>query len=148
MEMHKISKIIARVIKENRQPLDEVRTALKPKYREKSLRSGNERRNRVGDEFAAFDPPVEKSPGRKPRNIKPDEARKTNKKIIFDPKKDKKNINESYDFMIEKPTGYGTFMTAKDLGIKFESAFEHHPSVVKELYRRKTRRKRKYNSGE
>ena len=33
---------------------------------------------------------------------------------------------------IEKGAGYGTFMTAADLGIKFSGAFKHHPSVVEE----------------
>ena len=33
---------------------------------------------------------------------------------------------------IEKGAGYGTFMTAADLGMKFSGAFKHHPSVVEE----------------
>lgn len=161
MQKYQISSIIARVIRENNEQLNELRTALDDTYRKKSLLSGNERRNRIGRENAAFNPPPEKSHGKLPRNIKPDEARKRNVKVTFsepdpsqlaiiDPMADKKKkmMNESYEFMIEKPTGYGTFMTAKDLGIKMQSAFEHHPTVSKELYRRRTRRKRKYNNGE
>lgn len=33
---------------------------------------------------------------------------------------------------IEKGAGYGTLMTAADLGIEFSGAFKHHPSVVEE----------------
>lgn len=132
----RILSIIKKVVRENLD-LNEVRTAITPETREKSLISGQSRRNRVGDEFAAYNPPDEKSPGLKPRNIKPDEARKVNKKVQF-----KESLDESYDFNIVKPSGYGTFLTAKEIGIQFQSAFEHHPSVVEEI--KKRNRKKKY----
>lgn len=47
--------------------------------------------------------------------------------------KSKKAISESYSLNIEKPTGYGTFLTAKQLGIHFEGAFALHPTVENEL---------------
>ena len=157
---NKITSIIKRVVRENHR-LDELRTAVTPLDRLRSLISGATRRDRIGKEFAAEKQPEEKSPGLKPRNIKPDEVRKDNKKINFgdtvkdkeitdkifnkkDVKESEHNLNESYDsFNIEKPAGYGTFMTAEDMGIKIQGAFAHHPSVVKEMYRRRTKRKRK-----
>lgn len=156
----KITSIIKRIVREGRQ-LDELRTAVTPLDRLRSLISGATRRERIGKQFAAEKQPEEKSPGLKPRNIKPDEVRKDNKKVNFpdtikdkeiadkifnkkDVKESQNNLNESYDsFNIEKPAGYGTFMTAEDMGITIQGAFAHHPSVVKEMYRRKTRRKRK-----
>lgn len=157
----KITSIIKRVVRENHQ-LDELRTAVTPLDRLRSLISGATRRDRIGKEFAAKKQPQAKSPGLKPRNIKPDEVRKDNKKVNFaDTVKDQENVskpiadkivakgsqnnlNESYDsFNIEKPAGYGTFMTAEDMGITIQGAFAHHPSVVKEMYRRRTKRKRK-----
>lgn len=156
----KITSIIKKVVRESRQ-LGELRTAVTPLDRLRSLVSGATRRQRIGKEFAASKQPEEKSPGLKPRNIKPDEVRRDNKKVNFpdtikdkeitdkifnkkDVKESQSNLNESYDsFNIEKPAGYGTFMTAEDMGITIQGAFAHHPSVVKEMYRRKTRRKRK-----
>lgn len=142
----KKSTIIKRVIRENN--LNELRTARSWTDHIRSLLAGLARKERVGREDAAFVQRPEKSVGKKPRKILPPEAKKTNKKIEFpDDRKDKKeqkSLNESYDsFNIEKPAGYGTFMTAQDMGIKIQSAFEHHPTVIKELYRRKTKTKNK-----
>lgn len=53
-------------------------------------------------------------------------------------KKDKNQISESYSFKVEKPTGYGTLLTAKDIGIEFKGAFALHPTVESELKKCKT----------
>lgn len=51
--------------------------------------------------------------------------------------KDESSLNESYDsFNIAKPAGYGTFMTAADLGIKIQGGFAHHPSVQRQIMER------------
>lgn len=64
--------------------------------------------------------------------------RKVNDKIVGmyagDTNKNKKALTESYDsFNIAKPAGYGTFLTAADLGIKIQGGFAHHPSVQKQI---------------
>lgn len=41
------------------------------------------------------------------------------------------------EFVIDRPTGLGVMYTAGDLGIKTKGGFEHHPSVVEEMKRRK-----------
>ena len=51
-----------------------------------------------------------------------------------DTNKNEEALTESYDsFNIVKPAGYGTFMTAADLGIKIQGGFAHHPSVQKQI---------------
>lgn len=45
-----------------------------------------------------------------------------------------RSINES--FVIDRSTGVGVTYFAKDLGIKTEGGFAHHPSVIKELQER------------
>jgi hypothetical protein len=50
-----------------------------------------------------------------------------------DTDKDKTALTESYDFNIAKPSGFGTFLTAADLGIKANPGFHLHPSVEEEL---------------
>ena len=64
--------------------------------------------------------------------------RKYNDKIVGmyagDTNKERSALTESYDsFNIAKPTGYGTFMTAADLGIKIQGGFAHHPSVQTQI---------------
>jgi hypothetical protein len=68
---------------------------------------------------------------------------KPNKRIIGmyagDVDKTKSALTESYDsFNIAKPTGYGTFMTAADLGIKIQGGFAHHPSVQNQIMERES----------
>lgn len=63
---------------------------------------------------------------------------KVNRKVVGmyagDMDKHKSALTESYDsFNIAKPTGYGTFMTAADLGIKIQGGFAHHPSIQKQI---------------
>lgn len=50
-----------------------------------------------------------------------------------DTEKNEPVLNESYDFNIVKPSGFGTFLTASDLGIKANPGFHLHPSVEEEL---------------
>jgi hypothetical protein len=67
--------------------------------------------------------------------------KKVNRKIIGmyagDVNKNDQALTESYDsFNIAKPAGYGTFMTAADLGIKIKGGFAHHPTVEEEIEKR------------
>jgi nicotinic acid mononucleotide adenylyltransferase len=50
--------------------------------------------------------------------------------LNFVHKEETQMLDES--LQIEKGAGIGTFMTASDLGLKFQGAFEHHPSVQEE----------------
>lgn len=43
------------------------------------------------------------------------------------------NENKNIDFNIQKPSGIGTFMTARDMGMKIQGGFVLHPSVEEEL---------------
>ena len=109
-------------------PLEEGNMAKKWIYRLKSIISGNTRRRRIGREFAAFDQPPEKSVGLKPRKQKTF-ASKTNASLLTQ-EFEHNSLNEAYDsFNVVKAAGYGTFMTARDLGIKIKAGFEHHPTV-------------------
>jgi hypothetical protein len=108
--------------------LEEGNMAKKWIYRLKSIISGNTRRRRIGREFAAFDQPLEKSVGLKPRQQKTF-ASKTNASLLTQ-EFEHNSLNEAYDsFNVVKAAGYGTFMTARDLGIKIKAGFEHHPTV-------------------
>jgi len=125
-------------------PLEEGNMAKKWMNRLKSIISGNTRRQRIGREFAAFDQPPEKSVGLKPRQQKTF-ASKTNARLIdvisnailgrtiaglLTQEFEHNSLNEAYDsFNVVKAAGYGTFMTARDLGIKIKAGFEHHPTV-------------------
>ena len=112
----------------NKNELNEVKTAKDWIYRLKSILSGITRKNRVGKEDAAFIERPAKSPAFKPRKQK-SPASKTNSSLNL-----QKPITESYDsFNVVKPVGYGAFMTAKDLGIKIQGGFAHHPSVEEVL---------------
>ena len=54
--------------------------------------------------------------------------------VAGDLDKNEMALTESYDsFNIAKPAGYGTFLTAADLGIKKKAGFAHHPSVEEEI---------------
>ena len=54
--------------------------------------------------------------------------------VAGDLDKNETALIESYDsFNIVKPAGYGTFLTAADLGIKIKAGFAHHPSVEEEI---------------
>jgi len=112
----------------NKNDLKEGKTALDWVYRYKSILSGLTRKIRVGKEDAAFIERPAKSPAFKPRKQK-DPSSKINATLL-NQEYDHNTINEGYDsFNIVKPAGYGTFLTAKDLGIKIKAGFEHHPSV-------------------
>ena len=104
-------------------------------YRLKSINSGLTRRNRVSKEYAAYKQPQQKSPGLKPRNERSQYGSKHNVSLELSSYEHSGNaLNESYDsFVIAKRTGYGTFMTAQDLGIKIKGGFSHHPSVEEEI---------------
>jgi len=113
-------------------PLEEGNMAKKWIYRLKSIISGNTRRQRIGREFAAFDQPLEKSVGLKPRKQKTF-ASKTNASLLTQ-EFEHNSLNETYDsFNVVKAAGYGTFMTARDLGIKIKAGFEHHPTVEESI---------------
>ena len=58
------------------------------------------------------------------------------KPVIVDSYNSTKQLVESYDLNIAKPAGYGTFMTAKDMGIKIKAGFALHPSVEEEIEER------------
>jgi hypothetical protein len=108
--------------------LEEGNMAKKWIYRLKSIISGNTRRRRIGREFAAFDQPPEKSVGLKPRQQKTF-ASKTNASLLTQ-EFEHNSLNEAYDsFNVVKAAGYGTFMTARDLGIKIKAGVEHHPTI-------------------
>jgi hypothetical protein len=54
--------------------------------------------------------------------------------VAGDIDKNETALTESYDsFNIAKPAGYGTFLTAADLGIKIKAGFAHRPSVDEEI---------------
>jgi hypothetical protein len=102
----------------------------------RSLLSGEERKSNFTKVWAAYNQPKEKSPGLTPRNIRSEYGAKHNAKLNLKNQVELPSnmISESYnELKIERATGYGTFLTAKDIGIKFQSAFEHHPSVEEEL---------------
>ena len=78
----------------------------------------------------------------KTRNIP---NKKINDKIIGmyagDTNKDKAALNEEYDtFLIDRPAGIGTFMTARDLGISTQGGYVHHPSVEEALCKKKRKK--------
>ena len=80
----------------------------------------------------------------KTRNIP---NKKVSDKIIGmyagDTNKDKTALNEEYDtFLIDRPAGVGTFMTARDLGISTQGGYVHHPSVEEEIKCRKKQKKK------
>ena len=79
----------------DKNPLKEGKTAKDWIYRLKSILSGNTRRQRIGREFAAFDQPLEKSVGLKPRQQK-SPASKTNVSLLTQ-EFEHNALNEAYD---------------------------------------------------
>jgi hypothetical protein len=73
--------------------------------------------------------------------LKQNPNRKANDKIVGmyagDSSKNENALSESYEFNIAKPAGYGTFLTAGDLGIAIKGSFAHHPTVVEAIKNKK-----------
>lgn len=137
------SKTIKRIIDEKK--LSEGRFSSSPESHERSLISGLTRRINFAKQWAASLQPQQKSPGLKPRNERSQYGAKHNASLQFKKDENKpKKINESYDSLnIAKPSGYGTLMTAQDMGIKMKAGFEHHPSVEEEIEELENKKKQK-----
>ncbi len=137
------SSIIKRIIYENK--LSEGRFSSSSESHQRSLISGLTRRINFAKQWAASLQPPEKSPGLKPRNERSQYGAKHNTSLEFKKDENKsKKINESYDsFKIAKPTGYGSLLTAHDMGIKMKAGFAHHPSVEEEIEELENKKKQK-----
>jgi len=139
------SKIIKKVIRENN--LSEGRFSASPVSHERSVISGLTRRMNFAKQWAASLQPQEKSPGLKPRNERSQYGSKHNSTLQFKKdenkvKKEETSLQESHNsFNIEKPSGYGTFMTSNEIGLKMKAGFAHHPSVEEEIKRKEEKEK-------
>ena len=145
--------LIKRIIRENQ--LSEGRFSSSWVSRLRSLISGETRKQNYSKQWAASLQPPEKSPGLKPRNERSQYASKRNDSLRFKDdenkvKKEEASLQESYNsFNIAKPAGYGTFMTADDMGLKIKAGFAHHPSVeeeIRELEEIENKKKKQINS--
>lgn len=59
-----------------------------------------------------------------------------------DLREENNDLNESYNsFLVDKPAGYGTFLTARELGILMKGGFEHHPDVQEAISCQKKKKK-------
>lgn len=131
------AKTIKRIIRENQ--LNEGRFSSSWMSRLRSLISGGTRKGNFAKQWAASLQPPEKSPGLRPRDERSQYGAKHNASLRFKGdenkmKKEETSLQESYDsFNIAKPAGYGTLMTANDMGLKIKAGFAHHPSVEEEI---------------
>jgi len=141
--------LIKRIIRENQ--ISEGRFSSSWISRLRSLISGETRKQNFTKQWAASLQPAEKSPGLKPRNERSQYGAKHNKKIEFKSdenkvEKEEVSLQESYDsFNIAKPSGYGSFMTAGDIGLKIKAGFAHHPSVEEAIQELENKKKKQIN---
>ena len=141
--------LIKRIVRENQ--VSEGRFSSSPISHNRSLISGLTRRINFGKQWAASLQPPEKSPGLRPRDERSQYASKRNESLKFKDnenkvKKEEVSLRESYEsFNIAKPAGYGTFMTADDIGLKIKAGFAHHPSVEEEIRELEDKKKKQIN---
>ena len=97
---------------------------------------------------AAFSQPKEHTPASKKPKQHIEGASKEKEQVTpsnpliqsFEQKSDIIQENRAIDFGMQKVSGIGTFLTARDLGMKIQAGFALHPSVEEELERRDAER--------
>lgn len=131
-----IKKLAARLV--TKMQLGEVKTAISDARHLKTRRAQEEKRHKRDISNAVqFPRQVQRLPSSKYPKIQTP-ASKQPRLTIDSVQHNETSLTESYDSMVvAKPTGIGSFMTAKDLGIKIKAGFAHHPSVEEELEARK-----------
>lgn len=144
-----LSLLVKRIIRENQ--VSEGRFSSSPRSRFRSLISGETRKSNFAKMWAASLQPPEKSPGLRPRDERSQYGAKHNASLQFKKdenkvKKEETSLQESYSsFNIAKPAGYGTLMTANDMGLKIKAGFTHHPSVEEEIIELEKKKQKQIN---
>jgi len=119
--------------------IQEYKTALSDTAHERSRAAQRSRKHRRTDRRNVL-PGIPEPEQGVPSNRRYKELNPSSKikPVINDSYNDVRQVIESYDQLnIAKPSGYGTFMTAADMGIKIRAGFALHPSVEKEIEERK-----------
>lgn len=131
-----IRRLAKRIVEEGF--IEEVRTAISPSDHLAARRAQETRgkKTRLRNNINFPKAPQGLPSSRLPKQLTP--ASKIPSYTIDSFQHDDKHIIESYDsFNIVKPAGFGTLMTAKDLGIKIKAGFSHHPTVEEEIEEKK-----------